>query len=369
MRRCTGVVAIAAVVAGCSARGDDCKIVLGDPAHAVAEMARRYPDDPVKRAAVIERCVAPDGDDCERLDRIIRAIPDMATGMPRFDTPAAARSPISVRDVCLGMPIEMRRCMLPSYLLGHDAECQAIRAQIAQVAADLHVTPRPGRPDRCDPSDVALYVTTGGVWLGTGPDARCFEPRQHGALGIDWLEAELRPLAAIHCPPAVQLAAAPGVRYRDIIAAMDAAVKVGLVNIDVSDAQTLPVSFAAADPQRAAKHCPATTVKRADAKPSPGRSWRPPDKAALADAPVLIVTPGEVSLGGKPGIRPVGTLAEIARGVGVIDKLREALPPNPQDPTIVLQADQDTDAAVIARLVETANAAGYSNMLFAVKNK
>ena len=69
-----------------------------------------------------------------------------------------------------------------------------------------------------------------------------------------------------------------------------------------------------------------------------------------------------------PGVRVVG-VAETARGTGTIDALDRALPHEPSDPTLILQADRATDMAVISRVVETVRAAGYTNVLFAVKKK
>jgi hypothetical protein len=189
-------------------------------------------DDPVKRATVIERCVAPDGDACERVDRIAKAIPAMmsagsagasaasagtrtaarATGAGRpggaagtGDTAAARGASADYRAVCLRAPAELRPCLLPSYELGHATECQAAFAEM--VRRPIEITPttraedREDRDDRddCEDREIAVYVTADGLWVGTGPDARCFEPRHAGALGVAWPEAELRPFAALAC--------------------------------------------------------------------------------------------------------------------------------------------------------------------------
>ena len=372
--------ALMILVAGCQRRPvvDDCKIVLGDPANAVAEIGKRYPEDPVKRALVIEGCLAPDGEECDRLARIFHAIPAM---MPAATGPAAARSEADDRTVCLDMPAEMRRCMRTSYVLGHQAECQRIVEGIKAAAVAPQKLPRRSEP--CNGGRIVGYLAPAGAWLATGPDARCFAARRGGALDTAWLEGELRQFTRRACPPSVELAGAAGVRYQDLIAAMDAAIKVGLVDVGLSAPADSPVSFAAADARRAPPHCPATTLARGSAasppapprpRPDPTRPLArlrdpiprsPPPPRVNAATPVLILTRAELIVAGAA----VATVAELMRGGGVIAPLDQALPHAPADPTIVLQADESSDMAVITRVVETANQAGYTNLLFAVKNK
>jgi biopolymer transport protein ExbD len=232
------------------------------------------------------------------------------------------------------------------------------------------------KPGACASGAIALYVTTEGVWLGTGAESRCFDRRRGGALGTVWLREELQAFGKMACRPSVELASAAGVTYQDLIAVMDVAITVGLADVGLSTPKELVVSFANADPRNAAHHCAVTTVARPDtgdaADARGARSARdvvPPatqlDKTALQQAPVVIITLDEISLA---GVRVVG-VAETARGTGTIDALDRALPHKPADPTLILQADRATDMAVISRVVETVRAAGYTNVLFAVKKK
>ena len=44
--------------------------------------------------------------------------------------------------------------------------------------------------------------------------------------------------------------------------------------------------------------------------------------------------------------------------------------PNPDGSrAVILQVDRDTDARVVNRVIATAKAAGYDNVMFAVRNK
>ena len=109
----------------------DCDVVRKDPGNAVATLNQRHPGAPVKVAEIVERCVAPSGTPCERLAKIVAAIPGlMPAGSP------AVTAPGNVAEVCEGMPREMQRCMLPSYTLAHEDECAKIRAAITAPPRD-----------------------------------------------------------------------------------------------------------------------------------------------------------------------------------------------------------------------------------------
>jgi biopolymer transport protein ExbD len=351
------------IVAACqSAKPDDCKVVLADPPHAMAEITRRHPHDPVKVAETIERCLAPRGNPCERIATVAKAIPGM---MPGAALPSG--SGVDYLAVCRGMPPAMQHCMLPSYLLGHQAECKQILDQIAH-AIDIKPSTK---PSTCEAGTIVVYLDDDGVWLatGTGPAARCFAARdKDDEFDGAWLEAELRPFVS-GCAPDVELSSAPDVAYADAIRAMDIAVKVGLVDIGLSEPDQAAVSFAGADHAHAAAHCPQTTIRHHDdvasAAPPPSTPSTPASGTdGLKDAPVVIITRDAVRLGDKP----VGTIAELTIGSGSIAALAKLLPPHPANPILILQADQATDMNVILRVIDTAKAAGFPNVLFAVKN-
>jgi hypothetical protein len=104
-------------------RSPDCDVVLRDPGNAAARLSQQYRGEPVKVAEIIERCVAPSGPPCERLAKIVAALPGlMPAGSPTVTAPG------NVAEACAGMSPEMQRCMLPSYALGHSDECAKIRA-------------------------------------------------------------------------------------------------------------------------------------------------------------------------------------------------------------------------------------------------
>lgn len=97
---------------------NDCEVVRKDPGNAAAALMQQYPGAPVKVAEIIEGCVAPSGSPCERLAKIVAAIPSLMPG----GSPAVA-APDNVAELCAAMPPEMQRCMLPSYALAHADEC------------------------------------------------------------------------------------------------------------------------------------------------------------------------------------------------------------------------------------------------------
>jgi hypothetical protein len=80
-------IAVVLVVAACSkGKPDDCAVVRDTPAQAMAELSKRYPNNPVKVAQTIETCVAPSGDECERIAKIVMAIPALAPIPARSST-------------------------------------------------------------------------------------------------------------------------------------------------------------------------------------------------------------------------------------------------------------------------------------------
>lgn len=123
----------ASLSAGCESdrarRSADCDVVLQDPGNAAAKLSEQYHGERVKVAEIIERCVAPSGPPCQRLAKIVAALPGlMPAGSP------IVTAPENVAEACAGMSPEMQRCMLPSYALGHAAECTKVRESFAAGA-------------------------------------------------------------------------------------------------------------------------------------------------------------------------------------------------------------------------------------------
>ena len=123
--------AAVAAVAACGGHDDDasksvsdiCAVVLDDPPRALQHVAARYPGKPVKIAAVIEDCVAPSGDDCERLDKIARVVPKLVAFDKAKGDPLAA---------CRALPAPLQHCLLPSYGLANPRECATLGAGIRE---------------------------------------------------------------------------------------------------------------------------------------------------------------------------------------------------------------------------------------------
>lgn len=353
----------------------------------MAELSSRYPNNPVKVAETIEKCVAPSGEECDRIAKIVTAIPTLA---PQLSLP----KPFDYAEVCRHSPPELRRCLLPSYSLGHTLECQT---EMKKTLTQLEIKPKnPEHPEGDTyPDDcagfVSIYITKDGTWLATGRDdkARCFAPRKPaapsatGELDADWLELQLRKLKATDCPPSsAELASAPDVAYRDVIATMDVSIKAGVPDVGLSEPDKLSVPLATANPKGAPSDCPPAVLHLADNAPgdhsSPTRDHAmPPDnqgppstntKDALASAPVLVITKDALSLSAGSTKTELGSIADASKGTGNFVALTKALPPT-KNGLLILQADASTPIAVINRVVSTAKAAGYTNVMFAVKKK
>jgi biopolymer transport protein ExbD len=151
----------------------------------------------------------------------------------------------------------------------------------------------------------------------------------------------LKPLAA-KCSAFVT--ADPTLLYQDVIAVMDALVKDGITNVSLGKPGDKPPADANG------KLVLEGTIKA-----------QPALKQRLEDAPVLIVSKTQVMFQGKELAKPDDTALDV--------KLAAVLPANPKDPTLILQADAQTPAATINRILAAANNQGYTDLLFAVKNK
>jgi biopolymer transport protein ExbD len=157
----------------------------------------------------------------------------------------------------------------------------------------------------------------------------------------------------------------PTLLYQDVIAVMDTLVKDGIVNVSLGKPGDKPP--AGGDQPKHADLPPnlITGEWKTDAngklvlegtiKPQPAIKER------LKDVPVLIVSKTRVMFHGEEIAKPDDTALDV--------KLAAVLPANPKDPTLILQADAQTPAATINRIIAAANNQGYTDLLFAVKNK
>ncbi len=353
-------IALVGLVVACKGQPDDCAIVRDKPGSAMVELTKRHPNDAVKAAQTIENCVAPTGDECDRIAKVIAAIPGMA--------PQIAKPGFDAAKTCRDVPPEFRRCLLPSYVLAHADECQAVlTAPITQI----EIKPSTGPAQRTDECGfVAIYLDGDGTWLATGRDAksRCYAPNKAGTPDSDWLETQLRRAQANPCgPSASELAGADDVPYQQVITAMDVSVKAGFVDTGLSSPTALSVPLAAADPKGAASECPATLLPPKPVTAPVRTAPRASGTDALKAAPALIVTKTELTLTVKDTRTVIATLAD-ATAATTLASLTKALPSS-TDGLLILQADESTPTKIIYLVVETAKAAGYDNVLFAVKNR
>jgi biopolymer transport protein ExbD len=221
----------------------------------------------------------------------------------------------------------------------------ASQTPLSQVPIDrIAIEPRPKDLDQAahpGPSDGPVVVMDPGAQaVMSGPLGHRTTHVHQGALNQAWLETELR-AAKSDDRSDMEVHAHRGVLYRDAIAAMDIAVKVGLMDVGLAD--------------------DADVDEKNAASPPPPLPQLGPN--ALVDAPVVIITHDEVMFQGKN----VATVSDVAAGAPVIAALTAVLPKKPS--LAILQADQGTDMIVINRVVTTLKHAGFDNVMFAVKNK
>ena len=151
------------------------------------------------------------------------------------------------------------------------------------------------------------------------------------------------------------LVAANDLKYRDVISVMDAIIKLGLVDVSLGEAGNPPTKKTARPQPNDLKW-----VTGPDGKPMIQMAPLA-GNAALKDVPVLVITKTQVMFKGdvigKPDDDQIG------------DKIAAKLPANPKDPMVILQADADTSALTINHVIWAVSKRGYTDTLFAVKNK
>jgi hypothetical protein len=110
---------------------EDCEVVRGDPAKVLKTLQDRHPGDAVGNAAIIERCLAPDGEVCDRVAKILPHLPAM---MGR-DLPV----PEHVAIACRSAPAKMQYCFLPSATLANPDECREVVDALKKQATEIDI--------------------------------------------------------------------------------------------------------------------------------------------------------------------------------------------------------------------------------------
>ncbi|MGE0550312.1 MAG: ExbD/TolR family protein [Kofleriaceae bacterium] len=217
-----------------------------------------------------------------------------------------------------------------------------------------------------DPA-VSVLLGSDGIWLGSSAGT-CFRPRNTDAQEWGWLESELVSLKIGFADrSSLELTAAPKVTYQDAVHAMDLARKVGFVDTTIADPGELAVSLPGPGKARSVHHCPIPAAGTSG-YPKPGsgparRGEQTHDRAALADAPSVVVTPDEIRVGSER----VLSIKAASSGRGSIPELGKRLSTTGSK-IVILQADAQTPMGVILRILATAKAVDKT-ILFAVKNK
>ncbi len=216
----------------------------------------------------------------------------------------------------------------------------------AKVETPPAEAPKPPPPPAEKPSDCAFTikmtptdVAYAGVDRGRSLDldtGKAAMPKPDEQEVSSVLGTALTPIVA-KCPGKLSatLTATPDVVYQDVVRVMDLLSKLGIKDIAFGDAK--------ADPS----------------KMSPASS-----DSDLKHAPVVIMTKTEVKVWDKSVGKPADA--------GLADAIKAGLlagHDKPSDPTFIIQADQSLTYAAIINAINGAAQAGYTNALFAVKNK
>lgn len=205
----------------------------------------------------------------------------------------------------------------------------------------------------------ALLIAEGGAWVA----AEGKEPKKVAVTkeGIDTaaLGMELDLLQSAASGTRLDIAAEDRVRYQEIVTAMDTALAKGMTAVSLVSPGELPVKLPPAGTKAPAR-C-ADGAMKGGARPAEGAS------APIATLPIVIVMKdGSGSFAGTDG-----TKTEFAAAKGcepTIPAMLEWLEAGTHK-AIIVQADREATAAMIHRVVRTAQAAGATDVLFAVKRQ
>ena len=147
------------------------------------------------------------------------------------------------------------------------------------------------------------------------------------------------------------------VPYQKIITTMDTVIKNGIANIEIGDGERKPA------PKPSTGLAPEVKIEGGwkNGKLEGKIVDNPDRKSQLQKAPVIILTKTEAKLGDKAISKlPSATLT---------DDVAKAMAPNPTDPYVIILADADTPYSTLSAAIAGAEKSGYSEVLFAVKNK
>jgi biopolymer transport protein ExbD len=226
---------------------------------------------------------------------------------------------------------------------------------------------------------LVVAVKPDGVWIRNAK-SQAVVPLCVGEIDRAALAARLCALTGAWPPDctAVEVAADTGVKYQQVINVMEAAMMVGLTDVGMVEmaALSLPLQLPPDPSDRVAPQCTQEVagcpVRRAASRP---RDPLPVPPVGVPSAPgtvadaIVIVIPadGSITVNGKK----LATARQASAGERIepLYKELEAAANPDGSRAVILQVDRDTDARVVNRVIATAKAAGYDNVLFAVRNK
>jgi len=233
-------------------------------------------------------------------------------------------------------------------------------------------TPALGDPAAPSPDQVvSIAVGPAGVWLGSTTGARCFVPRDAGALIRSELDIELARLIKDAHPTRIDVSAAPGASYAALTLALGRAFATGVGAVGVvTEAPRL------APPARVPTTCldPVAAVALPDAA-MPMRSrattraaaitWRAAVQAPADALATLAIDTTSLTVSSDGHATPAGTVAALAASERTYAPLLAALRAAPDARILIITAAPATDATLIARVVEIARRAGFDHIVFA----
>ena len=230
-------------------------------------------------------------------------------------------------------------------------------------AADLEPRPAPvpvdapTLPSACD--TVLVFLETGGTWIGAPPDLACFSEHRDTA----WLKQELRTLQVrlSGCAPSLEVAAANGVAYEDLLAAAEVGHQIGFSVIDIINPVDLPMKFTMAK-QTACRGA----ISRTSTSPSSrSRLPKPRPGDEVKQLVMIAVSKTEIFVNRELVVAVDQVMNDSNQKP--VPELQRAIPAGTEQ--VVVEADARTDAKVINRVIRSVQAAGITKIGFATQHR
>lgn len=213
----------------------------------------------------------------------------------------------------------------------------------------------------------SLLIAADGYWLAVPGGAPQHIAKTKAGWDLPALTDALARLQQAELRASVEIAADDAVPYQELITAMDKAIANGMRDAQVVDRASLSTPLPPDAKAATSAPCPDRSPEPTTQAQPQAASTELPARQSLAKAPIIVIPrDGEATVTYDGGDK---VAFSAAKGCDwKIPALFDSLAAHPRpDGYAVLQADKDTPASSVMRVLKTTYAAGFASVMFAVK--